>query len=349
MLAFEYLFMNTLKNISFYLAGLTIAVSPLINERLLAPELLYFTSYTALFVATIILAISTNSRFLLTLIAISILLGAASGSLALLGVGVAISNGILASRNFPRQQVTLFKYLLFANFAVCIAQTLNINNYFYILQNYGNHFVYDSLLQKIPSDINTFRPSGLYTSPTYLTLFNCTLFAVLTTGRPVPTRMTFFIAGTLFFLSGSTAALVLLALSIILIPSISHFKHLTFGYLTLGIFISVFNPDFIDYNFSAQDVIASFQSRFDLHMTGGENLLQRNLPYSLLFGGGGVLTIFALHSSRLLKTSPQALICLALSISLPLVLHDFIGSMIYLYFFFYTLGQALYNNRPQGG
>lgn len=286
--------------------------------------------YMALGLAAIaVAAVIRRSEFPLLYLAVAIAL-----LLAYLQPAKAIPYAVIflaTASGMIRSEKSVFLALYGLLIASCIAVVLQlsgVSDAAYGWVSYGNEAAAPTSLLEGPSVPAEFlpqiRPSGIFPAPTYLTYLCITLYAAIflapaarSTGFPLTT-------GVLFALTGSTAGLLLAALSVLTAGWSRVGFCVAAGYVGgLSLYAEVF-PDLFAYNYNVLDLQNSLLDR-----VMDESILTQNpgvfFAMTLLIG----LPALYVLSRTTYRTSGRLVLPAVVLIFFPLVLHDVSASVLY--------------------
>lgn len=307
-----------------FLVLISPTINSLVNERDWLRDAFYF-----LILATAVLAVLLieQRNYLPVIIAASMLLAISYSQGPVKGVGFALTF-YLAYIGATRYRVAFFYSIL------CAA----ILNYFFMLGQLSGHFEvlysfvnYANAADPVPflsvdsvpvNYLPQIRPSGLFPTTTYISVFCILLFSVALFEKESLIKYVLAFIGSFFMVTGATIGLFLAVIfAALLLPRARIAAWLVLGYLFTIIVYFVIVPELAQYNFSIADFRASVMNR-----VMDESILIIN-PELLLF----IMLIFGvLVFIGLFKIKEYAYLVAPLSlVFLPILLHDIISSLMY--------------------
>jgi hypothetical protein len=167
------------------------------------------------------------------------------------------------------------------------------------------------------------RPSGVFPSPTYLSLTLILLWYSIASAREYRGRMGIFAVGVLGIMSGSSVGLFLALVSVLFLPWKGRLAYAVLGAaLTMWAYATLLPWQF-EFNFNVDEFLLGFTSRLDLDL-GGESIIQQR-PFA--FAAGVAAAAFAVLFARRLNLF--SLGRTAFVLFFPVLLHDVGSALLY--------------------
>ena len=248
-----------------------------------------------------------------------------------LGLGVGLALGCIAVSRYNQDYCKAMKWIFYINFIIVTIQFLGIREEAYILANYSSEglpipFTEESfgMARFLPQ----FRPSGIFPSPTYISVFTVLFYSTTLARAQNTDRSTNFCAGVFMCLIGSTVGLFLAIISILLIVRIQSIKYLVAGYILSSAIYAFCLPQQFDYNLNIDEIMVSIMSRLDTSSAGsGESVMQHNWPiFLILVFFSAVFLLIACRFGRVTLLVPPLI-----ALGLPIMVHDITLSLYYFF------------------
>lgn len=249
---------------------------------------------------------------------------------------------ILASK-YKLTMLPSIQALMALNILIMLLQISGISSSLYAYQNYnGETSILNSIFTfdagtKIP--LMQVRPSGIFPSTVYLSLFNFFLVAYFFTKKTMG-RSQLIMLSLLFVLSGSTACLLLVFLTIFFKNS-NFSKEFCFLYLFFLALYRILLPKmFFEYNYSIADFISSINGRFSISY-----LSQYSINNLLLLAFITLVFYFAIKAQKKHFELTHLIFLGALAVG-PLAIHDF-STVIFYWFHIGFLYGIFFNDSSK--
>jgi hypothetical protein len=239
--------------------------------------------------------------------------------------------GFILASKYKLTILPSIQVLMALNILIMLLQISGISSSLYIFQNYnGEASILNSIFTfdagtKLP--LMQLRPSGIFHSTVYLSLFNFFLTAYFFTKKTM-SRSQLVMLSLLFVLSGSTACLMLVFLAIFFKNS-NFSREFCFLYLFFISLYRILLPKmFFEYNYSTTDFISSFNSRFSISYFS--QYPTNNLHLLVFIAFIALVLYFAIKAQKKYFELLHLIFLGALALG-PLVIHDL--SMVSFYWF----------------
>lgn len=260
-----------------------------------------------------------------------------------LGLGVGLALGCIAVSRYNQDYCKAMKWIFYINFIIVTIQFLGIREEAYILANYSSEGLPIPFTEEgfgMARFLPQFRPSGIFPSPTYISVFTVLFYSTTLARAQNTDRSTNFCAGVFMCLIGSTVGLFLAIISILLIVRIQSIKYLVAGYMLSSAIYAFYLPQQFDYNFNINEIMDSITSRLDTSAGGGESVMQHNWLIFLILAFFSA--VFLLIARRF--DSATLLVPPLIAFGLPIMVHDITLSLYY----FFLIGSVVASTMCEG-
>lgn len=232
---------------------------------------------------------------------------------------------LLATRHKATILISI-QILMVLNILIMLLQIAGISSLIYSFQKYnGDTFVLNSILsfdENSGVPLMQLRPSGIFPSTVYLSLFEFFLVGYFFTERVIA-RSQLVMLSLLFALSGSTASLMLVFLAVGFKNS-KFSSELFFLYSFFILLYRTFLPRiFFEYNFSVADFLSSISGRFSNSYL---NQFSVNNVLVVIFVA---LSLYLWFKNRKSQLEISNLIFIGILALGPLLIHDFSTVIFY--------------------
>lgn len=309
---------------------LIIVLSPLLNSLGQDSVIYKYSYYFMAFICSCFCFNSINKLLAITVSSFCL------GILIFLDLGVALSLalGIVCSLSTYRNKEEFSSaiiHITYFQLALSIAQLFGVNEYVYLFANYNNPpstYQQWSLSQNVTTTfLPQIRPSGIFPSPTYSSLFLCSVLLSIFIKREL-SLLSSIIIGLLISVSGSTFSLLIILICVILFIKTYWGKAIILSYIVGMLLYFASLPDIFLYNYNIYDFCDSISCRF---------IPENNLSESVLFQStsGSIFVICSLMilifiSLKQIIYKPY-IILPATVILFPVLVHNVASSVVYFF------------------
>lgn len=222
-------------------------------------------------------------------------------------------------------------YILYLQLALSIAQLFGLHEYVYLFANYknpANTYQQWSLCTNInASFLPQVRPSGIFPSPTYYSLFLCSVLLLIRIKKNLSLLSSFAI-GLLIAVSGSTFSLLVIFVVTILLSSTFQGKIILVSYF-IGMFLYFkLLPDIFLYNFNINDFTNSISARFKPENDLSESVYFQSISGLIFVISALIIVIFCFFKKIIQK---PYIISPATVMIFPLLVHNVANSVVYFF------------------
>lgn len=318
------------KNCFPLLITLIIILSPLINTLGQDSGIYKYCSYLVAFICSCLCFNSLNKICVIAVgsfcLGILIFWNLSTAVSLVLGIVCALSS----YRNKEKILVAIL-YILYFQLALSIAQLFGLHEYVYLFANYKNPpstYQQWSFCQNInTSFLPQVRPSGLFPSPTYYSLFLCSVLLLIKIKKNLPLLSSIAI-GLLIAVSGSTFSLLIISVVTILSSSTFQGKIILVSYF-VGMFLYFQTlPDIFLYNYNINDFTDSISARLKPENDLSESVLFQSIRSSFFVISALIIAIFCSCKKTIQK---PYIILPATVILFPLLVHNVANSVVYFF------------------
>ena len=176
--------------------------------------------------------------------------------------------------------------IFFVNAVLVLFQFIGIDEIFYAHQAYSYHpnSEYSFLQSADILILQQWRPSGLFPSTIYLTLFTVIFYSYIALTSVKINKVVYIASGFVFPFFGSTSALFLVCLAFFFYFLNRKMLYFAVGGLFSGVFLYFAFPASFQLNYGNGHLLASFASRFDVMQGNSFFMTHWVIGLILLFG-----------------------------------------------------------------
>lgn len=317
-------------NVFTQITTLIIVLSPLLNTLGKDSLILKYSYYCIALICSCFCFISLNRLLAVAVSSFCV------GILIFLDLGCALSLvlGIICSLSTYRNKQEFSNAIIHISYfqlALSIAQLFGINEYVYLFANYNNPpstYQQWSLSQNVTTTfLPQIRPSGLFPSPTYSSLFLCSVLLSIFIKRKL-SLLSSIIIGLLFSVSGSTFSLLIILICVILFIKTYRGVAIILSYIVGMLLYFVSLPDIFLYNYNIHDFCSSISCRFTPENNQSESVLFQSTSGSIFV----ICSLMILLSFSLQQIIHKPYIILPAAVILfPVLVHNVASSVVYFF------------------
>jgi hypothetical protein len=246
-----------------------------------------------------------------------------------LGLGVGAYIGHLAATKYEADYRRVMVWLLAVNAVIVVIQILGVWPAVYQFANYSSEGRQINLLVE-PFAFGTFlpqlRPAGMFPAMTYVSAWSVLLYSTVVAAPGHEGRVTPLLAGVFMASLGSSVGLMLALGSVLLMFSRPGLRFFVCGYLIAAVLYATYLPEQFAYNFNAEDLRISFQSRLDPSSDSVESILRNDVAGAVVLcvAGAGFLVFTTARVRSLAALAPPGV-----ALALPFLVHDISLTLFY--------------------